>query len=161
MAGDYSFNVMVDGESVIFTLHDTASYFNHEGLMHNARAYVYANIFLVCFSLVYPYSFERVRTYWLPNISQSAPEVPFILVGIQFNLRQDPAAIEKLREQNMTPISCTQGLQMAQELHAVNYLECSALTQNGLKMSLMKHYVLAFIMLDKSDAFVDVLYFDL
>lgn len=37
------------------------------------------------------------------------------------------------RERRLTPISQTQGLAMAKEIRAVKYLECSALTQRGLK----------------------------
>lgn len=33
----------------------------------------------------------------------------------------------------MTPITYSQSVQMAKEINAVKYLECSALTQTGLK----------------------------
>lgn len=39
----------------------------------------------------------------------------------------------RLRERRLNPISYTQGLVMAKEIKAVTYLECSALTQKGLK----------------------------
>ena len=41
--------------------------------------------------------------------------------------------LAKLKEKKLQPISYPQGLQMAKEIRAVKYLECSALTQKGLK----------------------------
>jgi GTPase SAR1 family protein len=56
-----------------------------------------------------------------------------ILVGTKLDLREDKDTIDKLRQQRMAPISYPQGVQMAKEIGAVKYLECSALTQKGLK----------------------------
>lgn len=53
--------------------------------------------------------------------------------GTKLDLRDDPKTVEKLRERRLAPITYTQGLQMAKEIKAVKYLECSALTQVGLK----------------------------
>jgi Ras-related C3 botulinum toxin substrate 1 len=49
------------------------------------------------------------------------------------DLREDRETIEKLQDQTWSPISSAQGLEMAKEIHAIKYLECSALTQKGLK----------------------------
>ncbi len=54
-------------------------------------------------------------------------------MGTKLDLREDKETIEKLREKRMAPITYPQGLQMAKEVGAVKYLECSALTQKGLK----------------------------
>lgn len=48
-------------------------------------------------------------------------------------MREDPKTVEKLRERRLAPISTVQGHQMAKDIKAVKYLECSALTQVGLK----------------------------
>jgi Ras-related C3 botulinum toxin substrate 1 len=48
-------------------------------------------------------------------------------------LREDRDTIEKLREKRMAPITYAQGTQMMKEINGVKYLECSALTQKGLK----------------------------
>jgi Ras-related C3 botulinum toxin substrate 1 len=126
-----SSNVIVDGKSITFSVWDIPGQNEYDRLL--PLIYPETNIFLLCFSLVDPISFERVRTVWLPQISHYVPNAPFILVGTKLDLRQDPTTIEELQKYNMAPISYTQGLQMAQELHAVNYLECSAVTQCGLK----------------------------
>jgi Ras-related C3 botulinum toxin substrate 1 len=62
-----------------------------------------------------------------------APGVPIILVGTKLDLRDDPEAKAKLHERRLAPITYLQGCQMAKEIKAVQYLECSALTQIGLK----------------------------
>ena len=53
--------------------------------------------------------------------------------GTKLDLRDDAVTNDRLRDRRLTPISYTQGLQMAKEIKAVKYLECSALTQQGLK----------------------------
>jgi len=41
--------------------------------------------------------------------------------------------MEKLQKSRQKPTSCEQGEKLARELKAVKYVECSALTQKGLK----------------------------
>jgi hypothetical protein len=66
---------------------------------HNCRRHVpiAADVFLVCFSLISPSSFENVRTKWIPEISHHCPNVPFLLVGTKLDLRDDVDTIAKLR----------------------------------------------------------------
>jgi Ras-related C3 botulinum toxin substrate 1 len=75
----------------------------------------------------------RIETQWYPEIHHHAPNTAIILVGTKLDLREDRDTIEKLREKRMAPITYPQGLQMAKDISAVKYLECSALTQKGLK----------------------------
>ena len=49
------------------------------------------------------------------------------------DLREDKVTKDKLEEESMSPITYPQGLAMAKDVGAVKYLECSALTQKGLK----------------------------
>lgn len=42
-------------------------------------------------------------------------------------------AIEKMRERRQQPVQYAQGLAMHNDIKAARYLECSALTQMGLK----------------------------
>lgn len=88
---------------------------------------------MICFSLTSPASYENVRAKWYPEVSHHCPNTPIILVGTKVDLRDDKETIEKLKEKKMSPITTAQGLQMAKEIASVKYLECSALTQKGLK----------------------------
>lgn len=59
--------------------------------------------------------------------------VPFILVGTKLDLRDDQDAVNRLAERRQTPISFGEAQGLASDLDAYRYLECSALTQHGLK----------------------------
>ncbi|CAO3647284.1 unnamed protein product [Mucor hiemalis] len=128
---NYSANVKVDNKPISLGLWDTAGQEDYDRL--RPLSYPQTDVFIVCFSLVSPPSFENVKTKWFPEINHHAPNIPIILVGTKLDLRENPETVEKLRQKSMAPISYTQGLQMVKEIGAVKYLECSALTQKGLK----------------------------
>ncbi|KAI5122385.1 hypothetical protein M0805_004142 [Coniferiporia weirii] len=128
---NYSANVSVDGKSVSLGLWDTAGQEDYDRL--RPLSYPQTDVFLVCFSLVSPPSYENVRSKWNPEISHHAPSTSMLLVGTKLDLREDDATLQKLRERNMMPISYQQGLAMQKDIGAVKYLECSALTQQNLK----------------------------
>jgi GTPase SAR1 family protein len=95
----------------------------------------YLNVLFVTFVTLYcsRASFENVKSKWLPEIRHHAPGVPFILVGTKLDLRDDEETLEKLREKKLQPTTTEQGEALKNELGAYKYLECSALTQKGLK----------------------------
>lgn len=128
---NYSANVMVDNKPINLGLWDTAGQEDYDRL--RPLSYPQTDVFLICFSLVSPPSFENVKTKWYPEVSHHAPETPIILVGTKLDLREDRETVEKLKEKRQSPISYAQGVQCSKEIRAIKYLECSALTQKGLK----------------------------
>ncbi|XP_031567898.1 ras-related C3 botulinum toxin substrate 1-like [Actinia tenebrosa] len=128
---NYSANVMVDGRPINLGLWDTAGQEDYDRL--RPLSYPQTDVFLICFSIISPASYENVRAKWYPEVSHHCPGVPIILVGTKLDLRDDKDTIEKLKEKKLSPLSHANGLQMAKEIKAAQYLECSALTQKGLK----------------------------
>jgi len=128
---NYSANVMVDGKPINLGLWDTAGQEDYDRL--RPLSYPQTDVFLICFSLTSPASYENVRAKWYPEVSHHCPNTPIILVGTKLDLRDDKETIEKLREKKLCPITTAQGLQMDKEVNSTKYLECSALTQKGLK----------------------------
>ena len=80
-----------------------------------------------------PASFENVQTKWYPEVRHHCPDTPIILVGTQVDIRDDKETIKSLKNKKASPITKMQGMAMANSIGAVKYVECSALTQEGLK----------------------------
>ena len=59
--------------------------------------------------------------------------MPIILVGTKIDLKKDPDMLASLGQKHMRPVEFEQGLDVAKEIGAYKYLECSALTQLNLK----------------------------
>ena len=53
--------------------------------------------------------------------------------GTKIDLREDKETLQILAENGQAPIKREQGQKLANKIRAVKYLECSALTQRGLK----------------------------
>ena len=128
---NYSANVMVDGKPINLGLWDTAGQEDYDRL--RPLSYPQTDVFLLAFSIISPSSFENVSAKWYPEINHHCPNTPIILVGTKLDLRDDVDTVNRLREKNMTPITFEQGMAKAKQINALKYLECSALTQKGLK----------------------------
>ncbi|RIB21137.1 cell division control protein 42 [Gigaspora rosea] len=129
---NYAVTVMIGDEPYTLGLFDTAG---QEEVYDRLRPLTYpqTDVFLVCFSVTSPASFENVKEKWFPEVHHHCPDIPCLIVGTHIEKRDDPLVIEKLSRQKMRPITLEQGENLAQELGAVKYVECSARTQKGLK----------------------------
>ena len=128
---NYAVTVMIGDDPHTLGLFDTAGQEDYDRL--RPLSYPQTDVFLVCFSTVIPSSFENVKEKWVPEITHHCPKAPFLLVGTQIDLRDDAETIEKLAKNKQKPLSSEMGRRLAQELRDVTYVECSALTQKGLK----------------------------
>ncbi|GAV51838.1 hypothetical protein ZYGR_0AF03090 [Zygosaccharomyces rouxii] len=128
---NYAVTVMIGDEPYTLGLFDTAGQEDYDRL--RPLSYPSTDVFLVCFSVISPPSFENVKEKWFPEVHHHCPGVPCLIVGTQVDLRDDKVIIDKLQRQRLRPISQTEGERLSRELRAVKYVECSALTQRGLK----------------------------
>ncbi len=64
--------------------------------MYRPLSYAQTDVFLICFSIVNPISFENVRTKWYPEVKFFCPNTPIILVGTKLDLREDGRVLERL-----------------------------------------------------------------
>jgi len=124
--------LMVDGNPVVLGLWDTSGQKDYERL--RPLSYPQTDVFIYLFSIASPVSLESLTHPWChPEIIHYCPNIPSILVGNKLDLRNDPETIERLSQKRMSPVTYEQGVQKAKELGALKYLECSSLTQQGIK----------------------------
>ncbi|XP_061626256.1 rho-related GTP-binding protein RhoU-like isoform X1 [Phyllopteryx taeniolatus] len=92
-----------------------------------------ADVFLLCYSVVRPTSFRNLTRRWVPEIRRHCPGAPLVLVGTQLDLREDVQVLIRLAQNQECPVGSEEGRQLAQQLGAAGFAECSALTQKNLK----------------------------
>ncbi|XP_076873016.1 rho-related GTP-binding protein RhoJ [Brachyhypopomus gauderio] len=127
----YAVNVTVSGRQHLLGLYDTAGQEDYNQL--RPLSYPNTDVFLICFSVVNPASYHNVQEEWVPELKSCMPKVPYILIGTQIDLRDDPKTLARLLQMKEKPLTYEQGLKLARLIGAQCYLECSALTQKGLK----------------------------
>jgi small GTP-binding protein len=124
-------NLVVCEKPIYMGLWDTVGQNDYDRL--RPLCYPQTNVFLICFSIVSPASFENVADKWYPEVAHCCPHTPFILVGTKLDLREDSETIKRLQENGLMPVSEEKGLAKAREISASRYVECSALTEEGIK----------------------------
>uniref|UniRef100_A0A8C5QGK8 Ras homolog family member V n=1 Tax=Leptobrachium leishanense TaxID=445787 RepID=A0A8C5QGK8_9ANUR len=127
----FSVQVLVDGAPVRIQLCDTAGQEDFDHL--RSLCYPETDVFLVCFSVVNPSSFQNVTEKWIPEIRTHSPHTPVVLVGTQADLRDDVNVLIRLNSCQVRPVSELQAQGVSQKIRAHSYIECSALTQKNLK----------------------------
>ena len=126
----YVTEIRVDARPVQLALWDTADREDCEELRY--LAYLESHVVLFAFSVDKPDSLETVKQKWIKEAREICPNVAIILVGLKKDLRENQLAIEDMNKKGLEFVSPGQGLEMAKQCGAKQYLECSSLTGEGV-----------------------------
>jgi Ras-related C3 botulinum toxin substrate 1 len=116
--------VTVDKQQVNLGLWDTAGEEDYDRL--RPLSYPDTSVFLLCYSVSNRAQWEHIKTKWHPEICLHNPGTPFLIIATKSDLANDERFLGKT-------VSRKEGQELADELGAYKFLECSALTQKGLK----------------------------
>jgi len=120
----------VDGREVQLTIWDTAGQEDYERL--RPLSYNNAHVILVGFAVNAPDSLDNVPTKWFDELNRLCPGTPIVLVGLKSDLRQDPEAMEDMRRKSLRFVESATAEQVARQIGAKRYIECSALTGSNV-----------------------------
>jgi small GTP-binding protein len=115
---NYVTNVTTPNNKIIeLALWDTAGQEEYDRL--RPLSYPDVDVLLICFSLDNLTSLQNVKDIWYPEVSHFCPGIPIILVGTKADL-------------NLS-IDLDLPIQLATEINAIGYIQCSAKTMFNIK----------------------------
>merc|ERR1712137_319014 len=120
---NYSTHIMVDNRPYNLGLWDTAGQEEYDQM--RPLCFPQTDVFIICFSLVSPPSFENVKSRWVPELKTHADsgDPDFILVGTKLDLRQSEEHLAQLKKDGITPISTEMGKSLSKESGSRGYFE--------------------------------------
>lgn len=96
-----------------------------------------AHAVILCFDVTSPNSFENVKGRWMEILnkvrSSTTNRFAIVLAGLQVDKRLDDDIIDKMKARGQYPIGREKAEDLAREIGADAYRECSALTSVGLE----------------------------
>jgi small GTP-binding protein len=111
-------------DHIELVLYDTPGRHDHLHIVHTLMKN--KDFILLCFSLVIPASFNNINKHWMKEIKENmASAVPIVLIGLQLDLRNNPQIVEDLVDKGTSAIDYDMGRELADEIGAVGYIECS------------------------------------
>lgn len=128
---NYVADIEVDGKPVELALWDTAGQEDYDRL--RPLSYPDTDVILMCFSIDSPDSLENIPEKWVPEVKHFCPNVPIVLVGNKKDLREDDHTKRELARKKEKPVTEMDGEAMASRIGARAYIECSALTKEGVR----------------------------
>jgi Ras-related C3 botulinum toxin substrate 1 len=127
---NYSTNLMIANEQIRLQIWDTAG--QAEYSRFRPFSYPQTDVFLICFSIGSPTSFDNVQTAWIHELAEHCPTTPLILVGLKSDLRTDSSSSESESGEYFNIVESWEGEQMKEKIKAHKYIECSALSQHNM-----------------------------
>ena len=106
----WSHEVTIGVKPYTLSLHDTLGQEDYDRL--RPLNFPKTDVFLICFCVGDPDYFENVKEKWVPEITHFCPKTPFLLVGTQIDLRQDPGVLRDLTKMHQKPLTFEDGGQI-------------------------------------------------
>ncbi|XP_058638257.1 rho-related GTP-binding protein RhoH [Onychostoma macrolepis] len=117
-------DVFMDGIQISLGLWDTAGHDTFRQI--RPMSYQQADVVLLCYSVANPNSLSNLRHKWIAEVREFLPKVPVLVVATQTDHRE-------MGPYRTNCTSASEGKQVAQEIRAKGYLECSALSNRGVQ----------------------------
>ncbi|XP_052766431.1 cell division control protein 42 homolog [Mya arenaria] len=107
-------------------------------------SYPGTDVFVVCFSVVKPETFTHMHEHWIPDIQARMGDTPFIVVGTQADLRDDPEVLRTLQVKGQSPVRQRDAASLCRKVGSVCYFETSTEMKKRLRRVMNDAFVSVF-----------------
>ncbi|XP_037705988.1 LOW QUALITY PROTEIN: rho-related GTP-binding protein RhoE [Choloepus didactylus] len=131
---NYTASFEIDTQRIELSLWDTSGspYYDKSGPFLTQIS----DAVLICFDISRPETLEQLssKRQWKGEIQEFVPTPKCFWVGCKSDLRTDVSTLVELSNHRQTPVSYDQGANMAKQIGAATYIECSALqSENSVR----------------------------
>jgi len=127
---NYIAPVKLDNKKIELALWDTAGQEDYDRL--RPLSYPDSDVILITFSVTNPISLNNVTEKWVPEVTHFASETPYLLVGLKTDLRFNLITLTELNQLDLVPVTEKEGHQIAKQIGALRYIECSSKTRDNV-----------------------------
>ncbi|TKC40265.1 hypothetical protein EI555_006693, partial [Monodon monoceros] len=125
---NYTASFEIDTQRIELSLWDTSGSPYYDNV--RPLSYPDSDAVLICFDISRPETLDS----WKGEIQEFCPNTKMLLVGCKSDLRTDVSTLVELSNHRQTPVSYDQGANMAKQIGAATYIECSALqSENSVR----------------------------
>ncbi|NXE69507.1 RND3 protein, partial [Calcarius ornatus] len=148
---NYTASFEIDTQRIELSLWDTSGSPYYDNV--RPLSYPDSDAVLICFDISRPETLDSVLKkakksqilsippintlqflQWKGEIQEFCPNTKMLLVGCKSDLRTDVSTLVELSNHRQTPVSYDQGANMAKQIGAATYIECSALqSENSVR----------------------------
>lgn len=121
---------ILDGKTVDLRLWDTAGQEEFDGL--RPLIYSRSDVILVAFAVDNRDSLESARTKWITEAKAKCPQAAVFLVGLKTDLRTNDECLRYMEQTGDHCVTKEEAQSVANEIGVRQYLECSALSGEGV-----------------------------
>ncbi|KAF5397456.1 hypothetical protein EG68_04852 [Paragonimus skrjabini miyazakii] len=127
----YVADIELDSKHVELALWDTAGQEDYDRL--RPLSYPDTHVILMCYSIDSPDSLSNIKEKWAPELKHFCPNVPIVLVGNKSDTRYDEKVVAELTKYGQRPTTLEDAREMAMQIGAVGFIECSAKTKENVR----------------------------
>lgn len=128
-----TFSIEVDGRSVIIELWNTIADDEPDRARSRLLGYHSSAVVVLCLAIDAPQSLQTTREKWYPEILHFTSGIPLLLVGCKSDIRERSGVPGRPGQgKSIGLITPNQGSDLALEVGALAYLECSVIRSESI-----------------------------